>query len=404
MYNKYIQSDDTKNKMSIYLLKFKKALRIATEIIPKLPTKEDGLLNIAIKSLGIWDSVSSFAVGHHLNELDTFLQNLPNKVNHDNGQFVTLFFQTELKDLFKLQTIPLHAHLSIVKAKNNTLGELYFVQDYNLGKTKHWQTFWSKPGTDLNKILYMLWQEFNGKIHVGFTNNENFMIVPVYSKIPNNKDQILGEALNKLNKFTEQHLSYVRDGLQRTYLFYGKQGSGKSSFAVRLAELTHGNILRIDANGMTSINNSEFDLLINSLRPDFLIIDDIDRASDLKKCLPTLFTILTDFKTKHSNVTIIMTINDLSVMDVALLRPGRIDEIIEFELPNLEDRKTILLGFLREFNIDCLYVDQIAEMTDGLTAAYLKEIAIQLKYKSHEYILTTVKQMIMISNQLKNNQ
>lgn len=54
MHNKYINSDDSKNNMSIYLLKFKKALRIATEIIPKLPTKEDGLLNIAIKSLGIW--------------------------------------------------------------------------------------------------------------------------------------------------------------------------------------------------------------------------------------------------------------------------------------------------------------------------------------------------------------
>ena len=65
MNNKYIKLEK-ENNTAIYLLKFKKILKIATEIIPKLPTKEDSLLAIAVKSLGIWDSVSALATKHHL--------------------------------------------------------------------------------------------------------------------------------------------------------------------------------------------------------------------------------------------------------------------------------------------------------------------------------------------------
>jgi len=119
MNNKYIKLEK-ENNTAIYLLKFKKILKIATEIIPKLPTKEDSLLAIAVKSLGIWDSVSALATKHHLCEIDTFIGNIPNKINHENPQFVDLFFKTSIKDLFKLETIPMHAHLSIIKAKHNT--------------------------------------------------------------------------------------------------------------------------------------------------------------------------------------------------------------------------------------------------------------------------------------------
>ena len=214
---------------------------------------------------------------------------------------------------------------------------------------------------------------------------------PRFPPLPN---PLIGKLVGELEEFREQHLKYMRDKVPRTYLFNGKQGCGKTSFALQLATLTHGRTLRIDANGLTSVGTKDLDLIIQSLSPDFLVIDDLDRCTELEKSLPTLFSTLSDFKGKFPNVTICITINDTTKLDAAMVRPGRIDEIKDFADPDATDREEILRGYLKEFNIEGVGdLSEIVTCTDWLTGGYLKEVALQLRYRPKEKVLKLISRM-----------
>ena len=175
---------------------------------------------------------------------------------------------------------------------------------------------------------------------------------------------------------------------------YGKQGGGKTSFALRIANLAEGHVLRIDANSLTSLGMQEIDFLIEGLCPDFIIVDDIDRAADLKTSLPTLFAILTDFKGKHPSLTVILTINDIKELPPALLRPGRIDVLVEFDTPTAEEREEILRGYLKDFGIPAnMDLADLVYETEGLTAAYLREVALQLRYRPPADVIKIIRKM-----------
>ena len=254
--------------------------------------------------------------------------------------------------------------------------------------------FYHTKGFDFEKALSVLWENFHGRIHLGITQDRRGNLKSTYSEIPEPKEYLFGKTKDMLEEFKDQHLLYVRDHVPRTYLFCGKQGIGKTSFCLRLAALTGGRTLRIDACGLTAVGVRDLDFIVNGLCPNFLIVDDIDRAPDLEKSLPTLFSILSDFKCKHPNITVAMTINDISKLDVALIRPERIDEIIELEPPDVEERSDILKGYLGAFKVTQeVDVQKLSEATDGLTAAYLQEIALQFRYRPQDKVIKLVARM-----------
>lgn len=89
-----------------------------------------------------------------------------------------------------------------------------------------------------------------------------------------------------------------------------------------------------------------------------------------------------------------MTINDITKLDPALLRPGRIDEIIGLNPPDGEERKSILQGYLNEFKVTGeIDLEKLIESTDGLTAAYLREVALQLRYRPQTKVLKVITRM-----------
>jgi len=60
------------------------------------------------------------------------------------------------------------------------------------------------------------------------------------------------------------------------------------------------------------------------------------------------------------------------------MRPGRIDEIFTFYLPDEEDREAILRHYFDRFGMKApkrATIRKIVEATDGLSGAYLGEVA-----------------------------
>ena len=383
----------TRNKFG-----WRKILAFATDILQKIPGRDDGILTTIIKLLSIVDSFNVQMNKGKSTALFDFFGSL-DLVEVTNAQFVSLFYSTGLRDSFKIRKFEMSDYVEIVKADHPGIGTLYFVEWHWGSRPEPSSDFWHTPGFNFEKALVVLWDKFHGRIHLGITQDRNGELKSTYSEIPEPTDPLLGKTEAILNEFKEQHLLYMKDQIPRTYLFCGKQGIGKTYFCLRLSQLTGGRTLRIDACGITAVGVKDLDFIINGLCPNFLIVDDIDRAPDLEKSLPTLFSILSDFKCKHPNVTVAMTINDITKLDQALLRPGRIDEIIEFEPPDEEERSEILQGYLKEFKVDSqVDLKKLSESTDGLTAAYLREVALQLRYRPQDRVLKVITRMNELAN------
>lgn len=387
-----------KKKVRIRRFGWRQALAFSTDILPKIPKRGDGIIETVVKVLGIVDSYTKVTNGQST-ALFEFFSSLDLKED-TNQQFVNSFFATNLKSSFKVNHIPMGDFLDVVGATNPEIGSIYFLEWHWGGRPEYASSFWYSNGFNFEKTMGVLWNEFHDRLHIGIVFDANKGEIQVgYSEIPPLTDPLIGQLVVELEDFKDQHLKYLRDKVPRTYLFSGKQGCGKTSFALQLARLTHGRTLRIDANGLTSVGTRDLDLLIRSLSPDFLVIDDLDRCAELEKSLPTLFSTLSDFKGKFPNVTVCITINDITKLDAALLRPGRIDEIKEFEDPNEKDREEILQGYLKEFGVTGIDdLSEIVKSTDGLTGGYLKEIAMQLKYRPQSKVLKLTSRMRELAN------
>lgn len=151
---------------------------------------------------------------------------------------------------------------------------------------------------------------------------------------------------------------FLRKGYSRALMFYGPPGTGKSHIMRRLAQLAGGYSLRLD---MTYFSSSELKAVfsvLSFLQPKVILLDDLDRCERVEECL-SFFEM---FKLRVP--LILSSVNMLSAMDPAILRPGRFDEIIEVRDPSpdvvdlllqevpdhLKDRmKAVPLAYINEF-------------------------------------------------------
>jgi hypothetical protein len=380
----------------------RRILRLASDIAEKLPSLNDSALNKAIKTVAVFDSIyqsASPSPGCYNKGLAEFFEGL-DVVCTINKPFTQVFSILDSSDNLKItkHTLP-ESDVNLAQVDYPGIGTIYLIEESITYTTDYSATIYHTPGFDFKKVLGMVWAKYCGRIHIsriGSTHNGSTLSI---TQIPEAKEDFFGKSQQILKDFQEQHLKYIQDNVPRTYLFCGKQGIGKTSFFIYLASLMKDNLLRIDANSLTEMGPKEMDLLLTQFAPNFLLIDDIDRAPKLTESLPSLFTTLAELKRKYPKITVALTANDINSLDPALLRPERIDEIIEMEPPDCEEREDILNGYLYKFGV-AQEVDthRLAEVTESLTAAYLQEIALQLKYRPQGKVLKTVSRMIELSN------
>ena len=166
----------------------------------------------------------------------------------------------------------------------------------------------------------------------------------------------------------ERVASFVQAGMHRGVVFNGHPGSGKSSFARRIAEQLGFRIIRAPGAAMTvAVRNGEAALFLSEAlrlyRPDALIIDDMDRCIEHGHQIANLISILDD-AARYCRLTI-CTVNGLERLPGALLRPGRIDDVIAFGPPDRATVETLLGGDLAD----------LADLVDGLPIVYVVEFA-----------------------------
>ena len=81
-----------------------------------------------------------------------------------------------------------------------------------------------------------------------------------------------------------------------------------------------------------------------------------------------------------SNVKLIGATNRIDVLDPALLRPGRLDRLIEIDLPNEKEREEILKIHIKNMNLNNVDLNQLVKNTESFSGAEIKAICTEAGY------------------------
>jgi len=173
-------------------------------------------------------------------------------------------------------------------------------------------------------------------------------------------------------------------------MLLGIPGTGKSLSAKVVSNSWKMPLLRLDFGkvfggivGESETNIRETIKIAESLSPCILWIDEIEKGlsgikgnGDSGTSARVFGTFLTWMQEKESEVFVVATANDISILPPEFLRKGRFDEIFFVDLPTLEERKEIFKIHLKnvEQEFDNINIDKLAEESIGFSGAELEEV------------------------------
>jgi len=174
-------------------------------------------------------------------------------------------------------------------------------------------------------------------------------------------------------------------------LLVGPQGTGKSLTAKSISKSWSMPLLRLDVGrlfsslvGSSEARTREAISRAEAMSPCILWIDEIDKAfggdsrSDGGTSQRVLASLLTWMAEKESAVFVIATANAIDRLPAELLRKGRFDEIFSLDLPNSEERWSILDLHLKKRRPSYNFpLSSIIDRTDGYSGAELEQAVIE---------------------------
>lgn len=171
-------------------------------------------------------------------------------------------------------------------------------------------------------------------------------------------------------------------------LLYGKSGTGKSIIVEALSKECEVPLIKVKSSLLYSKYFGESEENIRRIFseakqsvPIILFFDEIDCIGMKRgkidnsnysedRIVSTLLTEMDGINSSDNGILVIGACTDKDVLDEALLRPGRFDEIIEMKIPsNSEERYDILMKLSRKLKLDdSVDLKELSE--DDLTLNY----------------------------------
>lgn len=178
-------------------------------------------------------------------------------------------------------------------------------------------------------------------------------------------------ALKKLGQSTKKGL-----------LFYGPPGTGKTHTIRYLAGSLPGHTtLLVTAEQVAAL--PEYFTLARLLQPSIMVIEDADLIARHREEMRVpgeellLNKLLNEMDGLRPEVEIffILTTNRPETLEEALAaRPGRIDQAVEFPLPDEDGRRKLVSLYAGATQVGGELCEQIVQRTEGVSAAFIKEL------------------------------
>lgn len=179
-------------------------------------------------------------------------------------------------------------------------------------------------------------------------------------------------------------------------LLFGPPGTGKTLTARAVANRTDACFIRISGCELVQKYVGEGARMVRELfqmartkKTSIIFFDEIDSIggvrtddsehgdTEVQRTMLEIINQLDGFEAR-GNIKVLMATNRPDVLDPALIRPGRIDRRIEYELPDLEGRVQIFKIQGRTMNIDKeVRYELLARLTSNCTGADIRSVCIE---------------------------
>lgn len=187
-----------------------------------------------------------------------------------------------------------------------------------------------------------------------------------------------------LIQFVQQReqLSQYQQATKKGILFYGPPGTGKTHTIHYLAKALEGHttfLISAEQVGLLS----EYMVLARLLQPSIVVMEDVDliareRTEMGSPCEEVLLNKLLnemDGLTEAADILFILTTNRPEALEAALAsRPGRVDQAIEFPLPDEVGRAKLVRLYSQGIEVSDDLVHNIVQRTGCVSAAFIKEL------------------------------
>ncbi|KAL4735547.1 P-loop containing nucleoside triphosphate hydrolase protein [Aspergillus similis] len=198
----------------------------------------------------------------------------------------------------------------------------------------------------------------------------------------------LQKAVERPLKFPER-MKRLNVKSKKGILLYGPPGCSKTLTVKALATEAGLNFMAVKGAEILSMYVGESERALRevfrkarSARPSIIFFDEIDaiaskRGSSPQSGVNVLTTLLNEMDgiEELKSVLVVAATNKPEVLDPALMRPGRLDNMLYIGPPDLEARKEILnIWFCKSIVHPEVKVEELAMMTEGYTGAEIVSI------------------------------
>lgn len=345
--------------------------------------KQRDPLTIAAASLSIADALADSFNLPQLSPMESFLSTL--EVEHGYGHLPSLVFTSDFYKSVEKDIVFSSENEEVVELKIAKKHALYIVQYKNSVESYRSNTrddvgmdFFYTKGLDFEDLFSQIWALYPYGIYL--KRNKQAHTLELKS-LPKSNPEYLGK--HDLNKFCERLKKSRQEKISRSFLFHGPPGVGKTTAVLQIAYKHFKRIIKIDPAIARSLETGELEFFINQLRPEIVVFEDFDRAYN---SVDMALFMLENIKQGYPEVIIFATVNSVSKLDPALLRPGRFDKMMFFGYPQPSEYESIINMYFDQYNplVPSDLRKKISEMVIGLSPAYLKELAIESRNFSEE--------------------
>lgn len=226
-------------------------------------------------------------------------------------------------------------------------------------------------------------------------------------------DHVLRGLSEDLRNFINDRDWYMRCGVpyRRGFLLYGPPGTGKTSFILSIAGKFELSVCVLVLSSSSMTDQKLNALIKNSPANSILLLEDVDVAfapsdaqagSTNKISFSGLLNAIDGIAAGDGRI-LFMTTNHIERLDPALIRPGRVDVRVHFDLASKAQIRGMFWRFYKDLKKPDLDMDKIADkVVDRIEERTVSTAQLQglfIRYKSEpQELLNNLEQFIEDSN------